>query len=147
MPTITVSAGPAGPLLSVAIGCSFPRTQVLLANNQPVPTVGSGQFLVDTGASMTCVDPDVIAHLNLPLIGSIMIATPSTNGVPVACEQYDASVLIPGASVRDNFVIPAIPILATKLKPQGIEGLLGRDIIDRCLLVYNGPARILSLGH
>ena len=30
------------------------------------------------------------------------------------------------------------PVIASVLSVQGIEALVGRDILDRCLLIYNG---------
>lgn len=44
-------------------------------------------------------------------------------------------------------MIGAIPILATHFRSQGIDGLIGRDILNRCMLVYNGITGGVSLAH
>lgn len=114
----------------------------------PVPSMVQGTFLVDTGASGTCVDPRLVAPLGLTPSGSVSMQTPSTNGVPVVCSQYDVSVYIPGADANaGGFFIPALPILETGLSSQGIDGLIGRDIINRCTMIYNGSAGMFTLAY
>lgn len=147
MPIITFQARVDGPIVNAAIGVSFPRRRLLLDQHLTVPNTVVGAFLVDTGATITAVDPDLIAPLQLPLIGSINVHTPSTGLASIAIDQYDASVLIPGNTTDGTLVIEAIPIVAAHLRSQGIDGLIGRDILDRCLLVYNGATGSVSLAH
>ena len=114
----------------------------------PIPGLVQGTFLVDTGASGTCVDPRLVQSLSLHPSGSVSIQTPSTNGNPMVCNQYDVSVFIPGADESaGGFFIPALPILETALSSQGIDGLIGRDIINRCTMVYNGSAAMFTLAY
>lgn len=147
MPSINVSITPNGPLMQMLIGVSEPRRIALTNAGRPVPAMVQGTFLVDTGASGTCVDPKLVASLLLPASGSVAMQTPSTNGTPITCSQYDVSVFIPGAAGDGGFFIPALPILETSLSSQGIDGLIGRDIINKCTLIYNGSASILTLAY
>ena len=112
----------------------------------PVPPYVTGNFLIDTGASCTCVDPDLVAPLSLAIIGTVAIQTPSTAGTSHACNQYDASLFIPNGNNGGHFV-DAIPLIETVLSSQGIDGLIGRDVIDRCTLVYNGTLGIVTLAY
>ena len=113
-----------------------------------IPAMVQGTFLLDTGASGTCVDPRLVAPLALAPSGNVAIQTPSTNGVPVFCNQYDISLLIPGGMPGNGaFYIPALGILETSLSTQGIDGLIGRDVIDRCSCVYNGSAGLFTLSY
>ncbi len=74
--------------------------------------------------------------------------TPSTAGVPVQCNQYDVSAYIPdNGSSGGGFYIGALPVVEASFAGQGIEGLIGRDIIDRCTLVYNGSAGMFTLAY
>ncbi len=147
MPLITVPVEQIGPVLTVAVGVSVPRAGALVAHGQSAPPPVMGRFLLDTGASKTCVDLDLIVPLGLPRINSVLISTPSTGGKPATRDQFDASVIIQGNSPDVSYLVAAIPIIATHFRSQGIDGLIGRDVIDLCMLVYNGPARTVTLGH
>ena len=145
MPSINVSLTPNGPLVQALIGISTPRRLALEKAGLPIPSFVQGTFLLDTGASGTCVDPALVAPLSLHPSGQVAIQTPSTNGTPVHCNQYDVAIYIPLDST--GFMIGAVPILETGLASQGIDGLIGRDIINRCTLIYNGSAGFLSLAY
>lgn len=147
MPAINVDIEAGGPIVTAIVGVSLPRIQAIQAAGQPVPTPVRARFLVDTGASGTCVDPNVIASLNLPLINQVPIMTPSTNGAPHMCDMYDASFFIPGRDPQRGFLIPAIQIITTHLSSQGIDGLIGRDILNRCTLIYIGSEGVLSINY
>jgi hypothetical protein len=115
MPTINLPIPLSGPLIMVLVGVSFPRQQALLDAGQPVPPLATGTFLIDTGASSTCVDPDLLEGLNLTATGIVGISTPSTAGNPHLCEQYDVSLFLPGNQVGGH-LIQALPVITTYLK-------------------------------
>jgi hypothetical protein len=147
MPIISFQAQADGPIVSAAVGVSIPRRKLLIDHGLVVPDMVVGTFLVDTGATVTAVAPDLIASLGLPHIGAVSVHTPSTGATSVAIDQYDASFIIPGNAPDGTLVIGAIPILATHFRSQGIDGLIGRDILNRCMLVYNGTTGAVSLAH
>jgi hypothetical protein len=57
--TLAVDAA-AGPVVLALVMPSRPRIDALTANNQPTPQPVPIRALVDTGASVTCVDPAVM---------------------------------------------------------------------------------------
>jgi hypothetical protein len=147
MPNINVNIQPGGALLSVFIGVSGPRASALMAASQPVPPMASGTFLVDTGASGTCVDPELIRNLGLQATGRVAISTPSTAGSVHYCDQFDVALFIPGNAGIGGHVVIALPVITTHLRSQGIDGLLGRDVLNNCVLIYNGSASILTPAY
>ncbi len=148
MPSINVSFGPAGPLLQVLVGLSRPHRDVLAAANQPVPPFVQGTFLVDTGASNTVVDPGLVQPLGLTPTGAVTIQTPSTAGAPHSCYQYDVMLFIPNGIATDgSLIVDALPVIETHLRPQGIDGLIGRDVLQRCVLIANGSIGLLTLAY
>jgi hypothetical protein len=148
MPSINGTLGPSGPILSMLVGVSSPRNAALKAAGLKIPQFVTGNFLVDTGATCSCVDPVFVASLGLAPSGSVPMITPSTAGVPVQCNQFDVAVYLPDSGTGGGgFFIGALPVLETSFSGQGIEGLIGRDIIDRCTLVYNGSAGMFTLAY
>jgi hypothetical protein len=147
MPSVNVVIGQGGPIAQVVFGVSIPKQGALKAAGMVVPQPVTGNFLIDTGASGTCVDATLIAKLGLTPTGSINIHTPSTNGASHVCNQYDAMIFIPGAANVGGFLIDALPILEANLIPQGIDGLIGRDILDRCTLIYNGSLKVCTIAY
>lgn len=61
MPIISFQAQADGPIVNAAVGVSVPRRKLLIDHGLGVPEVVVGTFLVDTGATVTAVDPDLIA--------------------------------------------------------------------------------------
>jgi len=102
--------------------------------------------LIDTGASGTCVDTSVIAKLGLLPSGTVNVHTPSTGATPCVKNQFDVGIGI----VMDNGQIHLpgmiIPVIESDLKSQGIEALLGRNILEQGILIYDGRRRLLTLA-
>ena len=116
---------------------------------QPVPNPVQIRGLVDTGASGTCVDPSVLTTLGLSPTGSVTVNTPSTGTQPHVADQYDVSLMIPGAHpTHAPLVVQNLPVMCAELLvPQGFHVLIGRDILSRCLLNYNGPMNLFTLAY
>lgn len=145
MPSINLVIAPQGPIATLYIGVSRPKSEALKKAGQTVPDPVAAQLLIDTGASCTCLDPWIIQKLQLTPSGQIEIHTPSTTENNAhACHQYDVTLTIPHPGLHRNF--NAIPVLESNFKHQGIDGLMGRDILSRCLFIYNGELKIHTLS-
>jgi hypothetical protein len=53
----------------------------------------------------------------------------------------------PSGYARANLVSRNLPVLEQPLNQLGYQALIGRDILDRCLLVYDGPGRAFTPGY
>lgn len=100
--------------------------------------------LIDTGASCTCIDPHVLKALSLTPTGVIPVHTPSTGSTPHLASQYDIDLVL--LNPRLNLTIGAIPVTEANLRVQGIDALIGRDVLANCLLVYDGQSGIFNLA-
>ncbi|MBU2807574.1 hypothetical protein HF285_04665 [Acidithiobacillus ferrooxidans F221] len=105
----------------------------------PIPLPVQCLFLVDTGASVTCIDPSIIEKLKIKPSGSTSILTPSTEGNGHNCYQYDIGLFIMTPTGPLHLSDP-LPIVETSFVGQSIQGLLGRDVLQRACMFYNGPS-------
>jgi hypothetical protein len=130
---------PWGPMINVMVGASGPRAVALAAASQPVPAPILARLVVDTGASLTSVDCTILAQLALTAKGTTPIHTPSTQGQPHIANQFDVSMIIYGQTTAVIvYTSQALPVLDGAFKAQGIDGLLGRDILESARLSYFG---------
>jgi hypothetical protein len=111
----------------------------------PAPT--NGTFLLDTGASHTCIDKSLLAPLGLTPTGQMPMHTPSTGSTPIMADLYDVMLFVPGATGLPGWIIEAVAVTECDFSAQGIHGLIGRDILNKAILVYNGPAGQYSLAY
>lgn len=147
MAHFTLQIEPGGPILQAIIFVSQPRIAALTAAGQTVPNPVPIRALVDTGASCTCVDPSVLASLGLTPTGIVRVNTPSTGTTPHSADQFDIALFIPGPPSNPPLVFQTIPVISSDLlAAQGFHALIGRDILDRCVLIYNGSMKDFTLA-
>lgn len=45
-------------------------------------------------------------------------------------------------------IVATLPVISAELLVvQGFHALIGRDILDRCLFVYNGTTQLFTLAY
>jgi hypothetical protein len=148
VPHLTIALDPTGgPVVPVGVAVSQARREALLAAGQDVPPAASVRALVDTGASCTCVDPAVLKALSLSARGSVSVHTPSTGSAAHLADEYDVSLVVPGAGTHHvPLTIDAVPVIAADLAVQGIHAIIGRDVLQDCILIYNGTVGEFTLA-
>jgi hypothetical protein len=144
MPHITIDLSANGPCIDIEVGVSIPREDALKKSKATIPSRVKVRGLIDTGASCTAIDPGIITQLGVPATGSTSIQTPSTGTTSHPCQQFDVSIFL----IHPNFIfqLPALPVVACPLKHQGIQALIGRDILSNCLFFYNGDVKRFALA-
>jgi len=120
-----------GPALTIEISVSDSHAAVLNQGSIPIPQPIPGSALIDTGARFTAIDIDALNQLGIPPISTIQVVTPSgkdTQGV------YMCQIDFPGTT------IPSLQhsVTGSKISPFGHVALIGRDILNSALLVYDG---------
>lgn len=148
MPHFTLPISPQGPVVDAGVMASPARLQALQDSQQPVPPPQIVRALIDTGASISAVDPSVLTALGLSATGEAEIHTPSTAGVPVKTATYDVQIAILAGRPGDlHFISETVQVTSTELTAQGFQVLIGRDILKSCILYFNGADAVFSLSY
>ena len=129
-----------GPIVQVSVGVEQNIAQQLLQQGLTPPTPITGVALIDTGASVTCIDDAAANILNLPAIDVVTVASASHAASPQ--NVYPIQVDVAGLPIT----ISAPRAISASLAAQGLLLLIGRDVLQRCTLFYNGPAGLFSLS-
>jgi len=68
---------------------------------------------------------------------------------PHNAEQYDIALIIPpGVAGQPLLIFQTIPVVSSDLvNAQGFHALIGRDILEQCLFVYNGSVGSFTLAY
>ena len=119
-----------GPVLQVFVGPSREVIAALGSENVAAPIAISA--LIDTGASATVITPETAMVLSLHSVGAISIHTPTTIE-PVMCRQFHVNVYLSSTYAIENIVVVEAPLTG-----QSFQCLIGRDVLSRGVLTYDG---------
>jgi hypothetical protein len=148
MPHFMLKISPTGPTVQVAVMVSGARRKVLEESGDPIPEPQRIIGLIDTGASISGVDPSVLAALNLSPTGEAEIHTPSTKGNAVKADTYDVQIGIYAGRPGDlHFISDTIQVTATVMTGQSVQALIGTDILRSCIFIYNGADEFYTLAY
>lgn len=135
-----VALAQVGPLVQVVVSMGRAYAKQLTIAGQMVPPPIGGNALIDTGASSTCIDDDVAQQLQLPAIDAIPIM--SASHASTMQNVYPAHIEFSGSGIQ----IEAPRVIGAALKGQSIIALIGRDVLQHAVLVYNGTMGTFSLS-
>jgi len=144
MPHLTLPISSAGCSLDVYVGGSDPRRDALRVANLAIPPLIAARMIIDTGASCTAIQETILKSLGLTPTGTSQILTPSSKGAPITCATYD--VLLSVYHEKHPLVLGTVAVIGSDFSGQGIDGLIGRDVLQECLMIYDGTAGTFSLA-
>ncbi|MGA7498786.1 MAG: retroviral-like aspartic protease family protein [Isosphaeraceae bacterium] len=101
--------------------------------------------MVDTGASKTNIVRWVFDRLGLSPVSQVPVHTASTGLTPLLADVYAVEISLGGA-MTGLLATDLDVVAAEELSGSGVEALLGRDILGRGLLIYDGLERRLTLA-
>lgn len=125
---IRSSAKEAGPVVRIAIERPVSLDQVASMKMHPLQIAA----LVDTGASVTIINPEVARTCDLPSIGKVKI---SVLGGINEYLQYAAAISFPDTSLD---TVGPVAVTGIPIGPQSVACLLGRDILKQWRIIYDG---------
>lgn len=103
-----------------AVGLEFPELPV--------------RALIDTGASLTVINPEIAATCKLKQTGFQKIS--AVGGLAGEYPEYAAAISFPGSEIPS---LGAARVVACPIIRQPFYScLIGRDILQKWILIYNG---------
>jgi hypothetical protein len=146
MIVVTLDADDNGrPVIEIFLAASAPRTAAMEESGlTPNPPIGV-KALIDTGASCSNVQKAILDRLGLEPVGEALVQTASTGGTPKQVAAYAVQLFLAGVS-GGTFDADLRVLAADDLSGLGVEMLLGRDVLGRCLLFCNGPEERFTLA-
>lgn len=152
MSTHSLPVSAARPIVRVQVGFSRGRELAIRRAGRAVLAPLTLDGLIDTGADVSMIEHGFLTPFvreGMDLKGFVNVKAPGLGGLALR-PQFLCGLRIshPSGNARDDLVIPAIEVVEHALgAPPGYQVLLGRDVLARCVLEYNGPANTFSLTY
>ncbi|HLC58418.1 MAG TPA: retropepsin-like aspartic protease [Candidatus Nanoarchaeia archaeon] len=134
MPSVTIGSQDLiqdGPILEVHFLISSELEKKYNEDKIPFPAPVVVKALIDTGATTCVIQKSIPETLRLQPVGKIKIQTPSSKDHE--CFQYFMRMHIPIQGITYEGVF-----IATPLEGQNIGCLIGRDLLQKGILIYIG---------
>ncbi len=129
-----------GPYVQVTISIAQSIAEQLLQQGLSLPSPMSGVALIDTGASSTCIDSDIAQQMQLPVVNVVNVA--SASHASSQQNVYPIQIEVVGLPIS----IETPNAIGAALKAQGLIALIGRDVLQHCILFYNGITGSFTLS-
>jgi len=133
-----------GAVLQVEVNLPQPLIELMSQQGKPIPGPAVGMSLIDTGASLRCIDESVLVALGINPIGLISLGTAAGQ---VQRPLFPAKLAFP----EPKLIVDLSRVVAVDLKGQTVQGmpliaLIGRDILRLCQFIYDGSGGFFTLS-
>jgi hypothetical protein len=146
VPYATAPIGPDGAVIEVLVGVSWPRRDNLLRMGLPLPTRGRVRVQIDTGASFSAIDAAILATLGIGPTDVRDVMTPSVTGTPTPFRFFPVSLGMENGGIE--MFVGDVEVMECVFSPvENVRGLLGRDVLQHCLFVYDGQHKTFSIAY
>ena len=129
-----------GPVVQIVLSIAQTFAEPLLQQGIALPSPISGNGLLDTGASTTCIDDTIARQMGLPPIDVVTMASASHSSIQQ--NVYSIQMQIVGSPI----IVQVPRAIGASLQSQGIIALIGRDYLQHCTLNYNGLTGAITLS-
>ena len=127
----------AGPLVEVTFTIVAAAQHIRREAGDPLPTPVQATAMIDTGASATAVKAGLLGPLGLHPINVAPVTT--ATGIDIPCPVYAVQLGLPANRIE-------ITVIEAPLEGQHIQALIGRDVLQHGLFIYQGPSNQFTLS-
>lgn len=145
MPVLTFAKSQLGPILEVTIAPGRDAMYQLDVGSKPRPQPQTVKMLVDTGAQGSALDENLVEPWAIPYVRAGWAKT-MAGTTPV--RMYELALSLKGQAGQPTWDVDSLVITARREPFQGVPyaGLIGRDLLDRAVMIYNGPGHQCTLA-
>ena len=126
-----------GPVYPIVITPSFVSINALKIEKKDVPHI-KVYSLIDTGAQTTAISQKVVDHLKLVARGTAKVYTSQSSKV---VNEYDIAL-----EFDSDVYINTLRVLGADLQDHHIDCLIGRDVLQHGIFIYDGPGKKFKLS-
>jgi predicted aspartyl protease len=126
-----------GPRLTLLVMPSEDEAAAFISAGRTMPSL-SIEALIDTGATATVLRAGLAASLGLQPVGTREVSTPTSEGH--MADLYAIRLLFGGRHLLE------LTVVELPLAGQGVDCLIGRDILATGTLVYLGTEGVFSIS-
>ncbi len=146
MPNLHGPITPHGALVTLAIGVSEARRQLLHRLNFPVPIPSTICTLLDPGSDVTVADGVALRHLGITPHSHLPLLSSASGTVVNRLPVYYFSATLLDAAGQPVMYWPSVNVYATTYDPSAVvHGVFGRDLLADCAFLYDGKNGVFSL--
>lgn len=128
-----------GPTIKVRIG--FDSEFLPTPYGNPIIPPEVYPALLDTGATLSCIDSELVTYLNLPIVDR---QTMSGIQGPYQANMHLAQIFFPDFNITQYGVFAGVHLTAGN---QIHRALIGRTFLTNFLMVYNGQSGSVKLSN
>jgi hypothetical protein len=140
-----------GAVIGVLVGLAEADCQALRSAGKPVPAPQSARALIDIGADASCASGSLLAPVwsaqVMPLRFVFANLGPAGNFGVAAEYATTLTIVHPSSNRRADLVLRNQPVIEQALDHLEYQVIIGRDILARCLLVYDGRGHEFTLAY
>jgi hypothetical protein len=133
-----------GPSLTVVITLPAPTLAAKQLAGQVLPASLHLRGIIDTGTDITAVAASFLQTMGLAPLTSSNTHTASGS---VRVRLFEISLLIPASDPTVVLVVrPQLRVMELITVLPDVDLILGRDVLDECLFIYDGPGQHFLLA-
>lgn len=145
MPYVTRSLNESGAVVELMIGVTEARREILAKNGLPIPGRVRVFAQIDPGSSLSGIDLGVLRQLAVTPTNTIHARTTSPTAGTQEFEQFPVSISLAAGEIE--MLVESVEVLGCVFgTEEPIRAILGRDVLKRCLFIYDGQASMFSLA-
>jgi hypothetical protein len=147
MPLLRASITADGPVVELTLWVGPEQTAALRAAGHAVAPPQTIRALIDTGAERTPIDHHVARALELNPDEVVPVRSSAAGGEPFDAPVHDVWMSFGAYAGRALPSWVSIRPVEVGIIAQGVLALIGRDLLETCLFVYDGPRGELVLSY